>query len=112
MISGLANSAAQNQTFLGFSWLLPHGHKMAAIAPDITSSCDNIQKHEARGGLGFFPMPLFYQRGKPFPEPSQQASLMPDWLKLGHMPTSKPIIGKEDWNIYDWFGLFLVLSWS
>ena len=76
MISGLVNLAAQKQTFLGFSWLLPHHHKVAVIAPDITASCDNIQKHEGSEGIGFFPMSLFYERRKHFPETHQQASLL------------------------------------
>lgn len=110
MISGSVNLTAQQQTFLGFSWLLPHHHKMATIAPDITSSCYNIQKHEGSEGLGFFPTSHFYERRKTFPETHQQASLR--LLCLDHMHTSKPIIGKENWNIYDWIGLFLVLFWS
>lgn len=46
MISGLVNSAGQKQMSLGFSWLLPYGHKMAAIALDITSSCDNTHMYK------------------------------------------------------------------
>lgn len=38
----------------------------------------------------------FNQRGKPFPEAPQQASLMSDWLKLDHMTASKLVIDKED----------------
>lgn len=56
MISGLVNSATQRQTSLECCWLLPHGHKMAAIAPDITPSCDNIQKPEGSKGLSSFSM--------------------------------------------------------
>lgn len=90
MISGLVNSG-QKQISLKFSWLLPHAHKMAAIAPDITSSCDN----------------------PPFPSCFWTlSSLMSHWLKLGHMSACKPIIGRGDWDVHNWFGLFLVLCWS
>lgn len=105
------NSAAQKWTSLAFSWLLLHGHKLAAIAPDSTASCDNIWNMKEVEGKALFMCVLFTKEGISPPNLLSRPSLVAHWLKLGHLLTSRPISGKGDQDFF-FIGLDYFLFFS
>lgn len=74
------------------SWSFPHGHKMAAVAPDIlTTSKERTDRRE------FSQVSLSYHAGKSLPGASRKYPLTSHWPEPGHMPNNKPIAEKREW---------------
>lgn len=78
--------------------MLPHGHKVVAMVPDIRSSPKNAISRKEGGGERESRRSLSSQVSL-FKEGNFR--LLSCWLELSHLATIRPITGREEKDYYD-----------